>query len=204
MKDLTDRQSKVFEFICQQQELRGFPPTIREIGEEFLMNSTGTVRDYLRALARKGYISRNSRTSRGIEILKRDARSQTTGIPILGRIAAGQPITAHEELEGEVPMDPSYFGRPEEIFALRVKGDSMKDAGILGGDIVMVRRQQTAQDGDIVAAILDDEATIKYFHHEGDRVRFQPANSAMQPIYVYKDQANLHIAGKVVGVLRAL
>lgn len=204
MKGLTPRQIRVYEFICDQQEHRGYPPTIREIGDEFQMSSTGTVRDYLAALEKKGYINRNSRTSRGIEILKKENSSHGSRVPILGRIAAGEPSLAAQIPDGEVLVDSDYFGRHSEMFALRVRGDSMKDAGILHGDLVIVRRQDHAQNGDIVAAILDDEATVKFFYQEGDAIRFQPANEAMRPIIVKRDQANLHIAGKVVGVMRHL
>jgi len=203
MKGLTKKQSLVFDFIQQHREERGYPPTIREIGEKFGLNSTGSVRDYLVALEKKGFISRNNRTSRGIEILKKTSPPRTHGVPVYGSIAAGQPlITATDEYEDEVLIDSNWLQHEAEVFALNVKGESMIDAGILDGDLVVVKKQDYAHDGDIIAVIIDEDATVKYFYREGDRIRFQPANESMEPIYMSEDRATLNIAGKVIGVMR--
>jgi len=200
MKELTENQAKILSFICDQQESRGFPPTIREIGEEFNLNSTGSVRDYLAALEKKGYINRNSRTSRGIEIVGRKP-NQTRRIPIVADVAAGWDTISQPIYDEEVVVDVNYLSQHAELFALKVSGDSMKDSGILDGDLVFVRKQDHAQDGDIVAAVIDEETTIKHYWHEGDQVRLQPANDDMEPIYITEDQ-NAFIGGKVVGVIR--
>ncbi|MFO7900091.1 MAG: transcriptional repressor LexA [Planctomycetota bacterium] len=207
MKELTDRQREVYEFILSCIENTNRPPTIREIGDHFGWSSTGTVRDNLRALEKKGYIHQRRRSARGIELLRREDTMTATGarrIPVVGRIAAGQPLLAVENLEGRIDVDERFLGKGGTLFALRVHGDSMRDAGIYDGDYVFVRQQETADNGDIVAAIIDDEATVKRYFHEGDRIRLQPANDAVLPIYVAPDEAEVAIAGKVVGVLREL
>ena len=202
MKKLTVKQENVFRFICEQQQNRGYPPTIREIGDKFNLRSTGSVRDYLDALEKKGFINRNSRTSRGIEILKGHSTIKARRIPLLGEIAAGSPIVANEQHEEEVMVDNDWFPGQSEIFALSIKGESMRDAGILGGDVVFVQRQNHAENGEIVVALMGDEATVKYFYHEGNRIRLQPANDEMEPFYIEKEKIGLHIAGKVVGMMR--
>ena len=203
MKGLTVKQQQIYDFICQHQEERGYPPTIREIGINFNLNSTGSVRDYLHALEKKGFINRNLRTSRGIEILKKTIIAKTRSIPIYGSIAAGAPtVAAQQSYDEEVIVDSAWFGNDSETFSLRVQGESMIDAGILDGDLVVVRKQDYANEGDIVAVVIDDDATVKYFHREGNRIRFQPANEAMEPIYMEENKAQLHISGKVVGVMR--
>ena len=202
MKKLTEKQENVFRFICEQQQNRGYPPTIREIGDKFNLRSTGSVRDYLNALEKKGFINRNSRTSRGIEILKGNSTIKARRIPLLGDIAAGSPIVADEQHEEEVMVDNDWFESQSEIFALNIKGESMRDAGIMGGDVVFVQRQNHAENGEIVVALMEAEATVKYFYHEGNRIRLQPANDEMEPFYIEKEKIGLHIAGKVVGMLR--
>jgi len=171
------------------------------------MRSTGTVRDNLRALAKKGYIRQRPRSARGIVLVQREDAPMTSGsrrIPILGSIAAGQPLLAVENIEDRIDVDSRFFGKAGAVFGLRVKGHSMRDAGIYDGDYVFVRKQDSAENGDIVAAIIDDEATVKRYFHEGDRIRLQPANDTMSPIYIRAEDAEVTIAGKVVGVLREL
>ena len=203
MKGLTVKQQQIYDFICQHQEERGYPPTIREIGINFNLNSTGSVRDYLHALEKKGFINRNLRTSRGIEILKKTIIAKTRSIPIYGSIAAGAPtVAAQQSYDEEVIVDSAWFGNDSETFSLRVQGESMIDAGILDGDLVVVRKQDYANDGDIVAVVIDDDATVKYFYREGNRIRFQPANEGMEPIFMEENKAQLHISGKVVGIMR--
>ena len=207
MKDLTKRQREVYEFILSYIENTQRPPTIREIGDHFGMKSTGTVRDNILALERKGYIRQRPRSARGIELVQREDTPLASGahrIPVIGNIAAGQPLLAVENIEDRIDLDSRFFGAGEVVFALRVKGDSMRDAGIHDGDYVFVRKQQTAEDGDIVAAIIGDEATVKRYFHEGNRIRLQPANDTMAPIYISADKAEVILAGKVIGVLRKL
>ena len=208
MKGLTKRQREVYEFILSHMENFQRPPTIREIGEHFGMKSTGSVRDNLIALEKKGYVRQRPRSARGIELVQRESAALESGahrVPVIGAIAAGQPLLAVENIEDHIDVDARFLGKKDEtVFALRVKGDSMRDAGIYDGDYVFVRRQSTAQNGDIVAAIIGDEATVKRYFHEGNRVRLQPANDAMSPIYVSPEQSELSIAGKVIGVLRQL
>lgn len=206
MKGLTDRQREVYEFIRSYMEDTSRPPTIREIGGYFGMRSTGTVRDNLRALQRKGYIRQRPRSARGIELVQREdaAAAGARRIPILGSIAAGQPLLAVENVDDHIDIDARFLGESGATFGLKVKGDSMRDAGIYDGDYVFVRKQQTAENGDIVAAIIGEEATVKRYFHEGNRIRLQPANDAIAPIYIRPEEAEVIIAGKVIGVLRKL
>lgn len=209
-KALTAKQRAILEFIRVETARRGFPPTLREIGAHFGLRSTGSVRDHLRALERKGHIDRRRHLSRGIVLaapVPRAPRPQAPpprpAIPLVGDIAAGAPRLALENAVDSLALDPALFGGGE-LFALRVRGDSMRDAGIYEGDHVIVRRQPTADNGDIVVALLDDEATVKRFFHEGRRVRLQPENPDFKPIFLTPNQAELQLLGKVVGVLRKL
>jgi len=207
MKGLTNRQRQVYEFILSYMEDTRRPPTIREIGEHFGMRSTGTVRDNLQALEKKGYIRQRRRSARGIELMQREDAPLASGarrVPVLGSIAAGQPLLAVENIGDHIDVDARFFGTTGTVFALRVKGDSMRDAGIYDGDYVFVRKQDSAENGDIVAAIIDEEATVKRYFHEGNRIRLQPANDVMMPIYISPEEAEVMVAGKVVGVLREL
>jgi len=203
---LTNRQSKILDFIRKHIEMQGFPPTFREIGEEFGIRSTNGVRASLVALEKKGYLTRQSRLSRGIELTEKTLRTLTSRIreiPIVGRVAAGQPILAEENLEGTISLDSEYI-KADNIFALRVRGDSMRDAGIFDGDSVFARQQTTADRGDIIIAIIGDEATVKKYYPERDRVRLEPANDSYGPIIVERDTPGFRIAGKVVGLLRKM
>ena len=205
MKPLTPRQRQVLEFIRSEVRWRGAPPTIREIGAHLHARSTGTVRDHLRALEQKGYILRRRHRSRGIELAVRPRQvipPARRGIPILGRIAAGSPTFAEENLEGTIPIDPQALVRDGEVFALHVHGDSMQNAGILDHDFVFVRKQDTAENGDIVAVLIDEEATVKRFFREKRRIRLQPENPAMKPIYLKPNDVTPILLGKVVGVWR--
>jgi len=210
-KALTARQKAILEFLRAETARRGFPPTLREIGAHFGLQSTGSVRDYLRALERKGHIHRRRHLSRGIVVrpaarVRRRQQPQapsTRAIPILGNIAAGAPRLAIESPQDLLGVDPALFGGGE-LFALKVQGDSMRDAGIYEGDHVIVRRQPAADNGDIVVALLGEEATVKRFFHEGRRVRLQPENPDFKPIFLKPSQIELQLLGKVVGVLRKL
>lgn len=199
---LTSKQRRVLDFISDCIQRNGAPPTIREIGKRFKMRSTNSVRDVLNALVRKGYIHRKPLVSRGIELV-RDWASSFVTVPIVGRIAAGLPITAVENIEGNVAVDSSFVSG-EGVFCLRVTGDSMKDAGIFDGDMVLVRQQSTAERGEIVVAIIGEEATVKRYYPERKRVRLEPANPAYEPIIVEKKAPDFFIAGKVIGLMRKM
>lgn len=207
MKELTARQREIFDFIRKSVIKIGRPPSLREIGEKFAINSTNGVRSVLEALERKGYIKRNRYLSRGIEIIKETPdhydEKQFRTVPWIGRVAAGSPVWAEQNIEGNFYIDRS-FAPGEYIFALRVTGDSMKNAGILDGDYVLVRRQQTAQKGDIVVAQIDDEATVKRFIPEKKRIRLEPENPDYGPIIVERNAPGFTIAGKVIGLMRKM
>ena len=192
-EELTKRQNQVVEFIRVYSERNGSSPTIREIANKMKIKSTKGVVDHLKALERKGIIKRSKYHSRGITLSDGSSGAET---PIIGRIAAGQPILAIENREGSLRLGNS-FSSVGTSFLLRVKGMSMKDAGIYDGDLVLVKQQQTAEQGDIVAAILNDEATVKYFKKTKTGITLEPANSEFKPIGVSKED-QFSIAGKVV------
>jgi repressor LexA len=213
MEELTERQQEILNFIVRETELRGFPPTIREIGEEMDIRSTNGVNDHLKALERKGYLLRGEQQSRSLVPTKRarmvlglgaKRESGMVEIPLLGKVAAGAPILAAENFEDSVKIDSFFLGgNGKEVFALRVKGESMIDDGIHDGDYLFVKKTPSAQPGEIVVALIEDEATCKRYFPEGDRIRFQPANARMEPIYVRKaDFRSTMILGLVVGVYR--
>ncbi|HOD11794.1 MAG TPA: transcriptional repressor LexA [Candidatus Omnitrophota bacterium] len=193
IKELTEKQKNVLQFIFNKIKNDKLPPTIREIAEEFGFSSTGTVRDYLRALVDKGYIKINEGKARAIELVKDAFR-----IPVLGAVAAGSPTLAVEDIEGYVDLNDLFFS-DADIFALRVKGDSMIEAGIMPDDLVLVRRQQAAEIGDVVVALIGDEATVKHLVREGKNFYLHPANSAYQPIPVNED---VSLIGKVITSIR--
>lgn len=203
-KKLTDRQQQVLDFIQEKIACDGYPPTIREIGAELGINSTNGVNDHLRALERKGYLNRTEAKSRALVPV--DTREDDfIDVPILGRIAAGIPILAVENVEDTVRVDKFFLGRNREVFSLRVVGESMINDGIYDGDFIFVKKQQTAPRGAIVVALIEGEATVKRYFPEGDRVRFQPANDTMEPIYVRADEfRETQIIGIVVGVYRRM
>lgn len=198
----TERQKAIYDFIQETMARRGRPPTLREIGEKFGIRSTNGVEKHLVALERAGHITRERGKSRGIALAPGSRRDST--VPLLGRVAAGIPVLSPENREGDVTVDPSLFDirAAQPVFALGVRGDSMIEAHILDGDTVLVREQATAVNGDIVVALVDGEATVKRFFLEDERVRLQPENRTMGPLYI--DQGDLHIIGKVVGVMRKI
>ena len=199
---LTERQSQILRFIEDLITRRGHSPTIREIGEKFGISSTNGVRTHLSALIRKGYLKKSDFISRGLE-LTRSLGAGVVRVPLVGSVPAGQPIDAVENIEGEIVLDVTFLPRGDS-FSLRVSGDSMKGAGIHDGDVVIVRKQNVAQRGEIVVAVVDGEATVKKYYPEGDRVRLQPENPAFDPILVSRRSGEFRIAGKVVGLLRKL
>ena len=213
MEEMTDRQKEILAFIVRTSEERGFPPTIREIGEEMDIASTNGVNDHLKALERKGYLTRGEQTSRSLVPTKRARLVLGVGakrdpnmvdVPILGKVAAGAPLLATENIEDSVRIDSFLLGgNGKEVFALRITGSSMIEDGIFDGDYIFVKKAPSAHPGDIVVALIEDEATVKRYFPESDRIRFQPANKDMQPIYVAKSQfKQTMILGKVVGVYR--
>ncbi len=212
-KALTDRQREVFEFIKERIEQTNRPPTLREIGLRFQISSTNGVRSILAALVKKNFIARSPKLSRGID-LPQNTREPTTRfeansdeakvveIPIVGRVAAGQPILAVENLEGTVVVDRDFLMRQQNVFALRVTGDSMKDAGIYHGDLIFARQQSQAERGQIVVALIGEETTVKYYYPESGRVRLEPANDAYGPIIVDTATPDFSILGRIIGVMR--
>jgi repressor LexA len=201
-KELTDRQQAIYGFIRAAIDKRGIPPTMREIGEEFGIRSTNGVEGHLAALERTGFITRERGKSRGLTVRARERPS--VAIPLLGRVAAGLPVLAPENREGDVMIDPSLFSlkSAQNIFALKVKGDSMVNAHIVDGDTLLVHAQASARDGDIVVALVDGEATVKRFFLGKNHVRLQPENSTMKPLLL--DRGEFLIMGTAVGVLRRL
>jgi len=204
---LTARQQQVLAFIQDCIQTAGYPPTIREIGEHLQIRSTNGVNDHLKALERKGYLTRQESKSRALVPV--GGESDMVEVPVYGRIAAGPGILAVEEVEDKVRVDRFFLGPHKEVFALRVQGDSMINDGIHDGDFIFVRKQPKASRGDIVVAWIEGapgaEATVKRYFPEGDRVRFQPANDAYEPIYVSASEfRETQIVGIVVGVYRML
>jgi repressor LexA len=211
---LTERQKLVLEFISQSIEQRGYPPTLREIGLQLGIRSTNGVNDHLKALEKKGFLKREDLKSRALRPLHATTVSHAPQsgdmieVPMLGRVAAGQPILAVEQAEDTVRVDRFFLGthgNTREVFALKIKGDSMIEAGIFDGDFIFVKKQAVANRGDIVVAMIDGEATVKYYHPEGDEIHFRPANAAMRDIVVRRrDLKSVDLLGVVVGVFRRL
>lgn len=201
MRDqLTLREEAILEFIRNNVKARGYPPSVREIGLAVGLRSSSTVHGYLKRLEDKGYIKRDPTKPRALELFGdsgRPAAGEVNLVPVLGRVAAGLPILATENRDFNLPLPASYFG-DGDFFMLKVRGDSMIEAGIHEGDLVVVRQQPTANNGDIVVAMIGDEATVKRFYRENSHVRLQPENRGMDPI-VTRD---VSILGKVVGLLR--
>jgi len=201
--DLSQRQTDILEFIKKEIRQKGYPPSVREIGDAVKLLSSSTVHGHLQTLEEKGYIRRDPTKPRAIEILNSssepDIRKLVVHVPLVGRVTAGQPILAVENIEDTFPL-PADLVHNETVFMLKVWGDSMIEAGILNGDQILVRQQSSARNGDIVVAMIGDEATVKRFFKEKTLIRLQPENAAMDPIY----SQNVTILGKVIGVFRML
>ncbi len=220
MQGLTHRQQMVLDYIRESINARGYPPTLREIGARMGIRSTNGVNDHLRALERKGYLKREDMKSRalrptGMQLplptgessnnLASTEEEDFVEVPILGRVAAGQPILAEESVVDTVRVDRGLLRGGREVFGLRVTGDSMIEAGILSGDYIFVKKQLVAQRGEIVVALIGDEATVKYYYPEKDYIRFQPANAQMAPILIRaSDFKPTMLLGVVVGVFRRI
>lgn len=208
MTELSQRQADVLDFIATTIESRGLPPSYREIGDALGIASTNGVSDHVKALIKKGFLKKLDGApgvARGIQLTAKSrsmhANENLIEIPLLGHVAAGAPILAEENQERVINFDADLLRGSGPTFALRVRGDSMIEEGIHDGDMVIVRQESSAENGDIVVALVDGEATVKYYFHEGERIRLQPANSAMDPIFVGRDQTTL-IQGTVAGVVR--
>jgi repressor LexA len=203
--DLTKRQQEIFDFIKRYSAKYGYPPTVRDIGKAVGLASSSTVHAHLANLEKIGLLRRDPTKPRALELLDRAAAGVQAGVqtflqpglPLVGQVAAGQPIVAEENIE-EYIQTPSFAGGEDGEFLLRVRGESMQDAGIIEGDLVVVRSQDHAQDGDIVVALVGEEATVKRFFQEGDHVRLQPENASMEPIR----SRDVRVLGKVVGLMR--
>ena len=201
-KDLTKRQQEIFDFIKKYSARHGYPPTVRDIGKAVGLASSSTVHAHLSNLEKVGLLRRDPSKPRAIELLDRAVGAvkdvvSPTGLPLVGHVAAGQPILAEENIEDYVSV-PEIAGGEEGEYILRVRGDSMKNAGILEGDFVVVRPQDTAGDGEIVVALVGEEATVKRFFREEDHVRLQPENETLEPIR----SRDVRVLGRVVGVFR--
>ena len=202
--DLSKRQAAVLDFIKKELQRNGYPPSVREIGEALGLSSTSTVHSHLSALEKKGYLRRNQSKSRALEVCDHSSPAAFTSehemvnVPILGKIAAGMPAYAEENFEDIFPLPLQYLRSNQELFMLTVSGESMIDAGIFDGDLVIVEKTPSARNGQIVVALLDDEATVKTFYKEGGQIRLQPENRDMQPIIV----PNVEILGVVIGLFR--
>jgi repressor LexA len=206
--DLTKRQQEIFDFIRKYSARYGYPPTVRDIGKAVGLASSSTVHAHLSNLEKVGMLRRDPSKPRAIELLDRAVGSavesvrgivRSDGLPVVGAVAAGAPILAEENIEDYVSVPPAAGGEEGE-YVLRVRGDSMKEAGILEGDLVVVHPQDTARDGDVIVALLGEEATVKRFFREPDHVRLQPENAAMEPIR----SKEVRVLGRVVGLLRSI
>jgi len=210
-KQLTERQERIFIFIQEYQQENGYPPTLREIGKKFDISSTFGVKRHLEALTKKGYLNILSNASRGISINKSEIDSlevinyseekDNFKIPIIGRVAAGSPITAEENVEGSIVIDPAFIKKDDDSFALKVKGDSMIEAGIFEGDLVIISPKAVVKNGDTIVARVEDEVTVKAYENKNNIIRLIPQNKNYQPIIV-ENKNEFSIVGKVTGVLR--
>lgn len=201
--DLTKRQQEIFDFIKRYSAKYGYPPTVRDIGKAVGLASSSTVHAHLANLERIGLLRRDPTKPRAIELLDRAAAGVRgfvkPGLPLVGHVAAGQPILAEENIEDFI-QTPAYAGGEDGEYVLRVRGESMKNIGIMDGDLVVVRPQETAHDGEIVVALVGEEATVKRFFQEADHVRLQPENETMEPIR----STDVRVLGKVVGLMRSI
>ncbi len=199
--DLSKRQTDILEHIKKVIREKGYPPSVREIGDAVGLMSSSTVHGHLQTLEEKGYIRRDPTKPRAIEILDSSYgdEKRTVLVPIIGRVTAGQPILAHENIEDHFPL-PKDLVNSDTVFMLKVDGESMIDAGILDGDLILVRQQRVARNGEIVVAMVGEEATVKRYFREKTLIRLQPENQYMEPIF----SQDVTILGKVIGVFRVL
>lgn len=209
-EELNKREKAILKFIEKQVKEKGYPPSVREIGKAVDLSSTATVHGYIAKLTAKGYLKKEDQKGRTLKLLKGGLAEETTpkpfyngremvDVPVIGRISAGAPILAVENVVDTFPIPIDFVGNSES-FMLTVKGESMIEAGILNGDYILIKRQETARNGEIVVALIEDEATVKTFYKENGHIRLQPENSTMEPIIV----PDCKILGKVAGVFRKL
>jgi repressor LexA len=200
MKDLGNKQKQIYDYIKEEIKTKGYPPSVREICDAVDLKSTSTVHGHLDRLEKKGYIRRDATKPRAIEIMEDDFytnRRELVNVPIVGKITAGEPILAVENIEDTFPIPIEYVNN-DNVFMLNVKGESMIEAGIFDRDLILVKQQHNADNGDIVVALIDDSATVKRFFKEKDYIRLQPENVTMSPIIVKE----VSILGKVIGLFR--
>jgi repressor LexA len=201
--DLTKRQQEIFDFIKRYSEKHGYPPTVRDIGKAVGLASPSTVHAHLDNLQKLGLVRRDPTKPRAMELLDRATSgirdAIKPGLPLLGQVAAGTPILAEENVEEHIETPPCAGGESGD-YLLRVRGESMKKVGIMDGDLVVVKRQETARDGEIIVALVEEEATVKRFFREGDHIRLQPENDEMEAILV----RDVSVVGRVVGLMRSM
>lgn len=204
MEDLTDRQKSILNFIREEIRKKGYPPSVREIGKAVGLKSPASVHSHLKSLEKYNYIRRDPSKPRAIEVLDNNNELENTNkellhIPLVGKVTAGEPIIAEENIEDYFSLPLDYISSiNKELFMLEVKGESMIEAGIFDGDYVIAQKQNYAENGDIIVALIDDEATVKRFYKEKDHIRLQPENPSMAPIIVQ----NIYVLGKVIGLYR--
>lgn len=198
--ELRDKQREIYDFLKVYTENKGYPPSVREICEAVNLRSTSTVHGHLKRLEKKGLIKRDPTKPRALEIIEMStSKKEMLNIPIIGKVTAGEPILATENIEDTFPLPIDYISHNEELFMLKVSGNSMINVGINDGDYAIIEKAQTAKNGDIVVALIENEATIKTFYKEKDHIRLQPENDSLSPIIV----KNCIILGKLVGLFRA-
>ena len=200
-KKLTEKQERVLNFIKKHIHEAGYPPTVREIAEKLGMAGPNSAKKFLDILERKGCIRRTAKSSRAIELLEEKKWIFTRMLPVVGSIRAGTPLLAVENIEERIAVDPS-LARSDDMFLLRVQGDSMIDAHITDGDLALIRPQPIVEQGEIAAVLIGDEATIKYFFRETESIRLQPANASIDPVVVHETREQIKVIGKVVGIIR--
>ena len=196
MRSAQENQQKILDFIKMEIEQKGYPPSVREICAGVGLKSTSTVHAHLNHLEQQGLIRRDSTKPRALEVID-GTQARGRSVPLVGKVTAGLPILAIENIEDYLVLPQDRFGR-DELFGLRVQGESMIEAGILDGDVIVVRQQNNAENGEIVVAMIEDEATVKRIYYEKKRVRLQPENRFMEPIYA----ENVQVVGKVVALFR--
>lgn len=198
MQELSAKQQQILSYLKSEVQKKGYPPSVREICQAVGLKSTSTVHAHLSRLEKKGYIRRNPTKPRAIEILDQTDKKDVVEVPIVGTITAGTPILAVQNIEDSFPLPVNFLNYDTDVFMLRVKGESMTEAGIFDRDLILVRQQSSADNGDIVVALLEDSATVKTYYKEKDYIRLQPENATMSPI-ITKD---VKVLGKVIGLFR--
>lgn len=198
MRELSAKQQQILSYLKSEVQKKGYPPSVREICQAVGLKSTSTVHAHLSRLEKKGYIRRNPTKPRAIEILDQTDKKDVVEVPIVGTITAGTPILAVQNIEDTFPLPVNFLNYDTDVFMLRVKGESMIEAGIFDRDLILVRQQSSADNGDIVVALLEDSATVKTYYKEKDYIRLQPENATMSPI-ITKD---VKVLGKVIGLFR--